>query len=428
MQFSTLFFALKRRLRKFYKKYVKESFFSWSIFMPHKAANLVTVRISESRLLHNFDAWFKLLSIADKPPMIAPVLKSNAYGHGLEIVAEILTENRADKIPFCVVDSHFEARTLRSRSTHLPILIVGYTEPRAIHYDTIPQCSYMVSSLEQLRDLLRYRIDRKGEPVRVFEPKPVSIHLKIDSGMNRQGIKPDQIYLLKDLFEVCVASGVKIHGLASHFADSDSYSATKTLEQIATWNAIVEELKPLLPDLTYIHISNTAGTYYANQATANVVRIGGGLFGLEQNSVIENKVTIKPVLSVYTKIYNIKDVKAGESIGYGMTYVADSAMRIGLIPLGYNECLPRSLSNCGSVRFGEIYAPIVGRVSMNITAIDLSLVSHYKVINEGTEVCVISGDDALDHNSITAIARHAKTLTYDIAVHISPLLKRERVN
>ncbi len=388
---------------------------------------LITVRISESALKHNFSAWSALLAQADKPLKIAPVLKSNAYGHGATLVAQILTENFADKIPFFVVDSFFEAQALRAQSTHLPILIAGYTEARTIHYDSIPHCSYMISSMDHFRDLIKYRIEYKGEPTRVFEPVPVSIHIKIDTGMNRQGIKPNEFTDLKELLEVCPKAKIHVHGFASHFADSDSADPTKSLEQITTWNNAVQELSPFAPQLKYTHISNTGGTYYANQAHANVVRIGGGMFGLTIGATVDDIVPLKLVMSVYAKLYGIKKVKAGESVGYNMTYIAPRDRLIALIPLGYNEGIPRALSNNGNVRINEIYCPIIGRVSMNITAIDITLASQIMIIKEGDEVCVMSGEDFMHQNSLYSIAREAKTLSYDIAVHISPLLKRIRV-
>lgn len=413
-------YTVKRNAYVFAKKFWRNA--------KAKFPPLITVRISASALLHNFDAWSSLLEKADKPPMIAPVLKSNAYGHGAELVAEILTEKRSDKIPFFVVDSFFEARALRSHSTHLPILIAGYTEARTIHFDNLPDCSYMISSMDHFRDLIKYRIERKGEPTRVFEPVPVSIHIKIDSGMNRQGIKPEEFSDLITLLKICQTSKIIVHGFASHFADSDSADPTKSLEQINVWNNALKELTPFAPHLKYTHISNTGGTYYANQAQANVVRVGGGMYGLTIGATIEDSVPLKLVMSVHTKLYGIKKVKAGETVGYNMTYKAPTERLIALIPLGYNEGIPRELSNTGQVSINGIYCPILGRVSMNITAIDITLASQVMVLNEGDEVCVISNESITLANSLQTIARDAHTITYDIAVHISPLLKRIRVS
>ncbi len=414
-------------LRKLYFNYSKPlRAYIRKLYPVLQHPHLITVRISKSALLKNFDAWYKLVQYAPDKPDVAPVLKSNAYGHGLAQIATILAEHRADKIPFIVVDSHFEARTVRSITPNLPILIAGYTEPSVIHANTIPDCAYMVSSMSQLRELMMYCIGERGIPTPVFVPTLLKVHIKIDTGMNRQGIKIDEMNDLETLIPKFFHANMILEGIASHFGSSDSINETQTLAQIELWNTLSEKLTALAPTIKYRHISNTSGILFSRRIRANVLRLGGGLYGLKLGAQIEDSVHLKPVASVYTKLYCIKNVQQGEYIGYGLSYCASRNMTIGLIPLGYNECLPRGLSNDGFVRIGKYFAPIIGRISMNITAIDLTDINDIMILNEGHEVCVIS-DDYSHPNSINIMADALDTISYDIAVHISPLLRREIV-
>lgn len=336
---------------------------------------------------------------------IAPVLKSNAYGHGLIEVAQILENYRSkhpnltEEIPFFCIDSYFEAISLKSKGIETPLLIIGFTRPEDIIFSKLKNISFVITSLEQLQAIN-------------FCRHPIYIHLKIDTGMNRQGLKQDQInQAIKIIKE---NRNLKLEGLISHFADADNTDQNFTDRQISIWNKVVENLQKYF-SIKYIHISNTSGHKYTQTINANLSRLGIGLYGFDKN--VES---VKPVLSMKTIITSVKNIDKGESVGYNGTFTASRDMKIATIPVGYYEALDRSLSNKGFVKIGDHFCPIIGRISMNISTIDVSEIMDIKI---GDEVLVISNNLA-DKNSITNISKLTQTIEYENLVHIPQHLKR----
>ncbi len=364
-----------------------------------KADSLVTVSISKKNILHNLSEFQKLSG------SVAPVLKSNAYGHGILQVAQIL-ENSS--VPFFVVDSYYEAHTLRYNDIQKPLLVIGYTSKKVMVENRFKEISFMVTSLESLKELSDLK-------------KNISIHLKIDTGMNRQGILPSE--LNEALSFISSNSQISLLGVATHFADADNEDKKYSLEQISIWNKCVEIVKGKFPEIKYIHISNTAGHAYINKAISNVSRLGIGLYGIKTGGPIDDMVSLKPAMKVKTIITGIKNISKGSRVGYSGTFVAQKEMKIATIPFGYFEGMDRRLSNKGYVKIGDSFSKIVGRVSMNIATID---VTSKKDIKIGDEVLLIS-DNSNDKNSIENIARLCSTIPYEISVHIERSLKREVV-
>jgi alanine racemase len=377
---------------------------------------LIKVEISRSRLIHNLKEFQKLAPTH----RVAPVLKSNAYGHGLLEVAGILEEERMrsesnrNNIPFFVVDSYFEAVALRARGIKTPILIIGYSRPEMILSSRLHNVSYTIASLASLQAILNAK-------------RPISIHIKIDTGMRRQGILPEEIdqaiKLLKN------NKNINVRGICSHLCDADDSDPSFTNNQISTWNKIVELWKTAFPTtLEYIHLSATDGHHYSPKILANVSRLGFGLYGLSEN--FDGMLDQKPVLQMKTIITGTKKLHAGETVGYGNTFTSDREITIATIPVGYFEGVDRRLSNVGTVLVspGKVECPIIGRVSMNITSIDISAVMEAKmassdIVLDGMEVIVFSNDHT-SKNSIGSVAKLCGTIGYEIVVHIPEHLKR----
>jgi alanine racemase len=366
------------------------------------------VEISRSRLLHNFNEFRKLAPAR----RIAPVLKSNAYGHGLAEVASILAKSDfAKSIPFFVVDSYFEALALRSAGVHHQILVIGYTRPETIISSRLERIVYTITSLEMLRFF--ESIDR-----------PIHIHLKIDTGMHRQGVRPEEaseaIGILGE------NPSIVLRGICTHLCDADDNDASYTDAQIATWNKVARQFKISFPSLEYMHVAATDGHKYTGIIEANVSRLGIGLYGLSEGKQFKPKLKLKPVLEMRTIITGVKKLLRDEFVGYSTTFRAERNMTIATIPVGYFEGIDRRLSSTGSVYESEKRIPvnIIGRVSMNITSLDVSDLPGAKI---GTEITVISHDPEKP-NSIMNMAKLARTIPYDIAVHIPSLLKRTVVD
>jgi len=361
---------------------------------------LVEVLISQDRLLNN------LGELQKQYPRLsfAPVLKSNAYGHGLVETAEILDK---EKIAFLAVDSLSEAMTLRQHGFKSEILVIGYTWPENIKNFPLPNLTFTIISLEQL------------VAVAELVKRPVRLHLKIDTGMGRQGILLEQvdeaIRVIKENQQLI------LEGVCSHLADADSSDESFTGAQIKAWQQAAVRFKNSFSDIKYFHFSATAGLAYSSAADNNVVRLGLGLYGINPSPRLN--FNLKPVLKLRSVISSVKHLPAGASVGYGATYKLPHAATIATVPAGYFEGVDRRLSNCGFFKVQGQACPIVGRVSMNITTIDVSAVKNVKV---GEEVVIIS-DNGADKNSVENIAKITGTIPWEILVHLPVHLRRKVV-
>ncbi|MEK7634910.1 MAG: alanine racemase [Patescibacteria group bacterium] len=355
---------------------------------------LIKVLISKSALLDNLNEY------KTHYPQIgfAPVLKSNAYGHGLVEVAKILDK---EEKPFFVVDSLFEARTLRENGIKSDILIIGYTTPENITRSKLPGVAFTLTSMSQLETLSK------------TEFRVIKIHLKIDTGMHRQGIASEEIEKIIKI--VKNNSNIILEGICSHLADADNLDDSFTQKQIKEWNGAVKIFKENFDSLKYFHLSASSGAQYSKDIEANVARLGIGLYG-----AIESNLKLKPILEMQTILSSIKTIQKEEGVGYNLTYKTPKIMRLATVPVGYFEGVDRRLSNIGFFKIGNNFCPIVGRVSMNITSIDISSVPEAK---EGDKVVVLSNNPE-DKNSVMNIAKTAGTISYKILVHIPQHLKR----
>ncbi len=354
----------------------------------------IEISIYKENILHNLKTFRTFTRL-----QIAPVIKSNAYGHGLIKVAQILD---GENIPFFVVDSLFEARALRSEGVSSRILVIGYTPTENILSSLPPLTSISVGSLSQLNELAL----RRAKTI---------IHLKVDTGMHRQGIMVDE---LSAAIEIIKRYRLTLEGICSHLSDAENEDVTRTEAQISIWNSVVEKCKIAFPELTYIHLSASAGAQFTAKIQANVLRLGLGLYGIDLTPSSTRE--LKPALSLRAPISSVRTIDTGESIGYGATFTAKRKMRIATAPLGYYEGVDRRLSNKGAFRVRGKYAPIVGRVSMNITSIDVTEVPDIAV---GDMIEIISDNPQALH-SIESFAKICDTIPYELLVHLPAHLSR----
>jgi alanine racemase len=365
-------------------------------FDRHKP--LITIALSRENLLHNLHTY----QAAYPGLTFAPVLKSNAYGHGLVPIAQMLdTENTA----FFMVDSYFEARSLRRSGIRTRIAVIGYVQPEEIATSSLPDTDYAIVDIEQLRELSR------------MARKEVSLHIKVDTGMHRQGLLPQE---LPEAIQLISSNPrLSVVGICSHLADADSAdSDTHSHAQLAVWKQAASTLTTAFPSIIYRHLSATKGVRFSEEAGTTVGRLGIGLYGVDTSP--QGTIDLRPVLEMRTRISSLRTIPPGDFVGYNATHVAQAPETIATIPTGYYEGIDRALSNVGSVRVQSVPCPIVGRVSMNMASIDVSSVPG---VARGDEVIVISREPSHD-NSIQSMARLIGTSPYVLLVHIPQHLKR----
>lgn len=358
--------------------------------------SLITVEVSRSALLQN------LSSIKSSAPrlQLAPALKSNAYGHGLVLVARLLEKEKS--VEFFCIDSYFEATLLRHAGIRIPLLIMGYTSTATIQKNRLKHISFVVGSLDECRKLAQRRVR-------------ASIHLKFDTGMHRQGIMLEDRHHVIELLKE--SPQLHVDGVMSHFADAENQNSELTLHQIRVWNGIVTFFQESALTIRYYHIANSAGFGSASEILGNIGRPGLALYGINPGNL---NISLVPALRMRSQVASIRTVPKGESVGYNAMFVAERVSRIAVVPAGYFEGIDRRLSNQGVFLVCGNKAPIAGRVSMNMSSCD---VSDIPTVTAGSEVLLISHRSE-DKNSIMNIALTCQTIPYEIAVHIPAHLYR----
>lgn len=352
------------------------------------------IDISADALLHNYNYLIKLSGVP-----VAPVLKSNAYGHGIELVGKLL-----DKVnpPLICVDSIYEAYQLLNAKIKTPILVMGYVGKENLSVKKLP-FSFAVYTDEMLKNIKK------------FQPH-APVHIFIDSGMHREGVPMDEVL---DFFKKAKNTNLNIEGIMSHFAKPDSHTNINTRRQIDNFEKAIELGKSMGIDFKYIHLfaSNGIRNIEKYRRIDNLTRSGKALYGID---IEKNSKKLKPVLSLNSTIIQIKDLKKGESLGYDFIFTASRDMKTAILPIGYNDGVNRRLSNKGFVKVGNKFCQIIGRVSMNITVIDVSSVKDVKV---GQKVNIYS-NNSLDKNCVYNVAEMTGTIPYEILTHLNPSTKR----
>lgn len=406
---------------------------------PFTPLNIIT--ISKSRLISNYEN----LSKVNPKIKIAPVLKSNAYGHGIKLVGKILDQSGA---PFLCVDSLYEAFQLRSiAKVQTPILIMGYIHPKSLSIKKLP-FSFSIYNLEHAQVLNEYQ---KGSKVHIF----------VDTGMHREGISMEELpEFLEGLKKL---KNIEVEGLMSHLAEPDKPDSELTKTQITNFlkaKKLYQEfsLTPIKSGLTtrgwkadiWFHLGGSYGLSNKLTVGCNLVRVGRALYGIDESPARNGthsvaggdtktrNLKLSPILKHTSTIVQIKKIKKGDKVGYSGTFVAPKDMSIGVLPLGYNDGIDRRLSNRGVVGIptsrrlrgasesGEgvegrtIFCPIIGLVSMNITTIDLSSVKAPFL----GQVAVVFSDNSKDPNSVVNASRRGGVLPHEMLIHIAESTKR----
>jgi alanine racemase len=337
---------------------------------------------------------------------LIPVLKANAYGHGIGKMAEILNGEDCD---FVAVDGYFEAAQIRRVTKHR-LLVLGYINPKNVpHLDT-KHCSFVVQDVQSLEAFGRLK-------------KPVKIHVELNTGMNRLGLKPKELDSYLKAFQKY--GNLELEGVMTHLADADNpEDSTFTTTQVKLFDEGIQKIRRAGFTPGYAHIANTAGFSKVRSKYQNSARIGIGLYGINplassdpHHAELDD---LQPVAQLQSTMIRIIDLLPGEAVSYNMTFKATKPTRVGVLPLGYYEGVPRELSNKGYVSSGNKMLPIVGRVCMNHTLIDLQD-SGLKV---GDEVVVISSNRH-QANSVAQISAKSGLFSYNLLTNLNSTIRRE---
>lgn len=380
----------------------------------------VIARIDLSAIKHNCAVIQGILSPGCG---LGAVVKCNAYGHGVEVVLPALVSAGIQML--CVATIN-EAEQLRQLGWKERVLLL------------MPELGVYVG--EQKKDIARWLIENEigvtcvsKDDVHVLQSaaealnKRAAIHLMLDSGMSRMGVYEDDLISVID--EARQLKGITIEGLYTHFADSGAEDGKFAGIQLARFNAFVGRLKGAGINIPVIHAANSGAVLRLPQSHFNMVRAGLALYGYYPDAGMENMPALKPSMEVVSFLTLVKKISAGSYVGYGCTYKAERDMCIGLVPVGYGDGYDRRLSNAGRMMIGGHVVPVIGRVSMDQTIIDLGpAISAGVEVRQGTEVVVISKDcNAV--NSVESIAAQLGTIPYEIVTGLGDrILRQNRVS
>src|SRR5690349_17947408 len=370
----------------------------------------VWAEVSLGALVQNLEAIRKYVNPPHEkhkaPRKILCIVKGNGYGHGGPEVAKALEKAGSDWFGVTCTD---EGIAVRQNGVRKPILVltsfVAGEESRLVEHDL----TAVILRCEQLETLNRAAGRRGGK-------KRVPFHLKIDTGMNRLGIATSDVECFARQLGKC--KQLQLTGIFSHFASSEVFTDTavgqQTREQEERFYSALERLKTLGIDPGIVHLANSAAIASRPETWADMVRPGAILYGYhpgydpaELREESERKLPLKPVMSLRTRIISLRNVPAGQGVGYDSQFVTSRPSKIALLAAGYGDGIHRSLGNKGNVLIRGKLAPIVGIVSMDVTMVDVTDVEGAEI----GDVATIHGTDGKEVLPANRVARSIGTVT-----------------
>lgn len=340
---------------------------------------------------------------------VMAVVKANAYGHGAVECARRLEREGANWFGVALPEEGVELRT--GGITRPVLCLGGFWEGQAelcLQHTLVP----VVYGLDMLEAINRAARDRGAI---------ADVHLKIDTGMGRLGVRFDEVAEFAP--QLKSFEHIRIDGLMTHFAAADEPSCeTLTKDQIQRFQSTVAAFREMGFDPTFVHLANSAGIFAERESWGNMVRPGGVLYGLWRDILdpAHRNEDLHPVLSVHSRIMLLKWVPEGETVGYGCTFEASRKTLVATIPIGYDDGYPRGLSNRSHVIIRGVFATVIGRISMDLTLVDVTNVPNVKLNDE----VVLLGESAGQSVTAEYLAKTAGTLSYEVTCGIGSRVPR----
>ncbi|MGI8315937.1 alanine racemase [Halobacillus mangrovi] len=356
--------------------------------------------ISIENFQHNILSFLDHLS---EECELMSVVKADAYGHGLIPMAQAALNAGASRLGVAIVE---EAIELRNAGIKAPILVFGYTPPEAVQAAIERDITLTVFTEDVVKNVI--------ETAETLQ-KQAQLHIKVDSGMHRIGLK--QVEDVLHLLHQNTSPFIKWEGIFTHFSDADGEDPTYTEQQFEHFLHVVETVESSYGHMPVKHCCNSAATIAYPSMHLDMVRVGVSLYGLYPNEHMEEIINLKQVMSLKTAPVMIKTVRPGEPISYGKSFEPETPSKIATLPVGYADGWSRSLSNQGEVTIDGQRAPIVGKVCMDQTMID---VTHIEEVKEVT----LFGDRNEGAISMQEVAEHMNTIHYEVACLIGKRVPR----
>ncbi len=378
---------------------------------------LTWVEIDLGALAHNMR---ELRRIKSDSAAIMAVVKADGYGHGAVPVSKVALANGAEYLAVARIG---EVVQLRNAGIHAPLLLFGFCHPRYVGYLAENDARASVNSMESAR-LLSKEAGRLGVKLKV--------HAKVDTGMGRLGLvcygSADELEVheainrvVTSILEIASLPNLELEGIYTHFANADTTDKEDTRRQFQLFMDILEKLKKQSLEVSMRHAANSAATIEMPETHLDLVRPGIALYGLRPSQEDDQDlIDLKPVMSLKSRIILLKEVPAEFRISYGSTYKTSHPTKIATVPIGYADGYNRLLSSKGSMLVHGIRVPIVGRVCMDLTMIDVGQVSGVQVNDE----VVILGNQGKEEITADAVARLLNTINYEVVSSITSRVEK----
>lgn len=338
---------------------------------------------------------------------IIGIVKANGYGTGINEISKVLRE---EKVEMLGVPYVHEAEGLRKEGDVGEILLTGTlaaNDAKDVIRLNLHVCTVNIGVLSELNKSAK-KANTK-----------VLIHIFVDTGMNREGVKPvdldDFIVQLKS-FE-----NLKVVGCLTHLISSDDEDKTQTGNQIKKFSLALDKIESVFGKLEYTHTHNSAAIFNDIQSPSNYSRPGIAIYGFLPTRELQEKSGLIPSLELVSEVVLTKKVLRGETVGYSNKYIAEKDITIALIPFGYGHGFPWALSNIGSFSINNNECKIVGSVCMDFTMVDITGLE----VEIGDKVIIMG--DGKTGDSIYDISEKANTIPYEIITHLLPRLDREYI-
>lgn len=358
--------------------------------------------VSLARLAHNLKAVWK-----GRPSRrLIAVVKADAYGHGAVAVARKLVE---EGVTMLAVANVAEAAELRGAGISAPILLLGaYTRMECEDILDLDLVS-SVSSVAFAEDLDRAASRRKAK---------ARVHVKIDTGMSRLGIPC--VKAVEAVERLSVLSNLALDGIYTHFASCDEEDKTFTIRQVTEMNRVLSALEGMGIRFPYIHAAATAACMEVPEAHFNTLRPGIALYGLHPAPCCGAATKLTPIMEFASRVVHVERHGAGATIGYGRTHTFERETTAAVISAGYADGYNRRLSGKAVVTIGGAHAVVLGRVSMDLTSVD---VTHIPGVKPGDKAVLFSSD-AKAPNSVENLACLIDTIPYTLTCGVSKRVER----
>ena len=377
--------------------------------------NCLEARIDLDAIIHNCKVLRQ--SVSDECRMCVAV-KSNAYGHGIETVLPALELADVDMLAVAAIQ---EAQQLRQLGWTRPILLLGSQLSIYDGKDKSEAAKWIVENEVRITAMYKKDIEALTAAAKQLKKKAI-VHLMLDSGMGRMGLGEQKVLELIDVIKSC--GEIEIEGLYTHFSTADEPDKSFSQCQLKRFDDFVRKVKDEGLDVSIVHAANAAAVIDLPGSHYDMIRPGIAVYGYQPGTQMLNKPDLKPAMKVVSYLYAVKQISKGGYAGYGNTWQADKDTTVGLVPVGYGDGYDRRLSNKGRMRIGDTLVPVIGRVSMDQTTVDLTpLVEQQIQVCPGQEVIVIDNERGAP-NSIESIAVQLGTIPYEIVTKFGGRIMR----